>query len=268
MTLFRLYEQGREIEDILLFWLTEYIRRNSELQHLRDRLIEKYAPSWEEKDSDPDGHILFEDGYPPLFSRPHKGDIDNIILQISDKTFTPKIHPDIFSDGGAVTFEISNRTGFTRGKEIIAKIDSAAPKELIINDISLFIDHFSGKNKLTITQEDVVDDDGNPVGEIGNVDSLSPGETIIVSSAALRLIKMIRYNKNSDISRAIGLWLWDRVKELGNTRGAKAQAVREFEQMPYFDKLELGYDPDYYHFLRRTEACIKSHKVLSFDKKS
>lgn len=76
------------------------------------------------------------------------------------------------------------------------------------------------------------------------------------------------YLTSSETSRAVGLWLWDRVKELCSKRGAKIQAIKELEQLPYFEKLGLGYDPDYYHFLRRTEACIEAAEVLAFDKKN
>jgi len=68
--------------------------------------------------------------------------------------------------------------------------------------------------------------------------------------------------------RAIGLWLWDRVNELGAGRGAKIQAIAEFEALPNFANFTLGNDPDYYHWLRRTEACIEAAEVLTFDKKN
>ncbi|MEA4858321.1 MAG: hypothetical protein AAGU21_07395 [Solidesulfovibrio sp.] len=77
----------------------------------------------------------------------------------------------------------------------------------------------------------------------------------------------VSYDRAGDKSRAIGLWLWDKVNVLGCRHGSKIEAIKEFEQLSCFEKLGLGYDPDYYHFLRRTEACIAAAEVLTFDKK-
>lgn len=78
----------------------------------------------------------------------------------------------------------------------------------------------------------------------------------------------VSYDRVGDKSRAIGLWLWDKVHDLGHRHGAKIEAIKELEQLPFFENLGLGYDPDYYHFLRRTEACIEAAEVLAFDKKN
>ena len=79
---------------------------------------------------------------------------------------------------------------------------------------------------------------------------------------------IVSYNNSGDKARCIGLWLWDRVKELGEVRGAKTRAIAEFELLPNFNEFGLGDNPDYYHWLRRTEACIEAAEVLTFDKKN
>lgn len=79
---------------------------------------------------------------------------------------------------------------------------------------------------------------------------------------------IVSYDNSGDKSRCIGLWLWDKVQEFGNKRGDKVKAIKELELLSFFDKLSLGYDPDYYHWLKRTAACIEAAEVLTFDKKN
>jgi len=68
--------------------------------------------------------------------------------------------------------------------------------------------------------------------------------------------------------RAVGLWLWDRVKELNDVHCAKKQAQKEFEQFPFFYTIPFGSELDYSFWLNRTDKCIRNDKVLTFDKKN
>lgn len=262
MTIFRLYEHGREVEDALLFWLTEYLRRNIELQIMRNKLLVEHSKTWKD-DEDAGAHIFFEEGYPPLFSKPEKGFIDTTIHQLSSGKFSPKVDPEIFADGGAVTFEISMNS--ERKKEILARIDPCAPKDIIINDICLFFDHYRREKVLTVTSEYVIDDDGNPVGTVGDAETLTPGRVIVISSTTLSHIKGMRYNKSSDAARAIGLWLYDYIEEMGVTQSKAIKALEESGHL-----LRLGLAPateDLRFYLRRTKDCIKAKKLLPFTKK-
>ncbi|MEF3696436.1 hypothetical protein [Desulfolutivibrio sp.] len=69
--------------------------------------------------------------------------------------------------------------------------------------------------------------------------------------------------------RAIGLWLWDRVKELKNKRGAVKQALKEFHEAGYLERLGLVdiEEADLRFWCRRTDACIKAAEVLPFTKR-
>jgi len=69
--------------------------------------------------------------------------------------------------------------------------------------------------------------------------------------------------------RAAGLWLWDRVHELGNSSGVAAKVLREFRASADIRAvgLEDVEDSDLRFYLRRTSECIEKPGVLSFSKK-
>lgn len=77
------------------------------------------------------------------------------------------------------------------------------------------------------------------------------------------------YGRGGDRVRAAGLWLWDRVQEIGNSPGASAQAIREFRNTDDIRTigLENVEDTDLRFYLRRTSECIAKPGVLSFSKK-
>jgi hypothetical protein len=70
-----------------------------------------------------------------------------------------------------------------------------------------------------------------------------------------------------DLPRLVGLWVWENLAIHGGRHDTVVSAIKEFETMPFVDKFELGYDPSYYLWLERTEACIDSAKVLPFSKR-
>ncbi len=79
----------------------------------------------------------------------------------------------------------------------------------------------------------------------------------------------LRSLSDAPTSRAIGLWLWDRVQELGNVRGSIMLAIKEMASK--FDLRSLNVDSledsDFRFLLRRTNKCIDAGEVLSFTKK-
>lgn len=85
----------------------------------------------------------------------------------------------------------------------------------------------------------------------------------------LEAIRRGGYTPKSDSSRAVGLWLWDRVKELGNKRGAVKQSLKEFHETGYLEKLGLEdvEEADLRFWYRRTDDCIKAAEVLPFTKR-
>ncbi|EHJ46926.1 hypothetical protein DFW101_0910 [Solidesulfovibrio carbinoliphilus subsp. oakridgensis] len=97
-------------------------------------------------------------------------------------------------------------------------------------------------------------------------DSRSREEAFIKS----RNISIHDFQKeNRDIVRAIGLWLWDRVKELGGKRGAIKQAIAELHKHNYLTQLGITEieDTDIRFYRRRTEACVVAEEVLPFTKR-
>ncbi len=91
-----------------------------------------------------------------------------------------------------------------------------------------------------------------------------------LSTECLRATALGECTPKSQAPRAAGLWLWDRVKELRGGEGAKTQAIDEIQDKFDLDMLGLGNKQitEFYHYLRRTEACIEAAKVLPFDKKN
>jgi hypothetical protein len=71
----------------------------------------------------------------------------------------------------------------------------------------------------------------------------------------------------SQSPRAVGLWLWDSLEKNGGKHKTIIKAIDELEGLDCFPCVQLGENPDYYHFLRRTNACIEAAEVLSFEKK-
>ncbi len=76
------------------------------------------------------------------------------------------------------------------------------------------------------------------------------------------------YKPSSDKVRAIGLWLFDYVHDIGNFRGSIKKAITEIGKTSYLSDLSLDVeDADLRFYLRRTTACIEAREVLSFAKK-
>lgn len=84
-----------------------------------------------------------------------------------------------------------------------------------------------------------------------------------------RISNASRVQLSSCTSRIVGLWLWDKVHELGNKRGAINQAIRSLSEQ--FDLKRLGLehveDSDFRFYLSRTRDCISNASVLPFSKK-
>lgn len=77
------------------------------------------------------------------------------------------------------------------------------------------------------------------------------------------------FSPASGKARAAGLWLWDRVQEIGESSGIPAKVVREFRASKEIQMLGLEdvEDSDLRFYLRRTSECIEKPGVLSFSKK-
>jgi len=162
---------------------------------------------------------------------------------------------------GAVLFNVDlndNKTHpvkfdeYTNGMVLDIRIDLSKPMNIILREVESVVD--SAK----------LYDSGSTKDFLGEEFSLSYYELLADSEASFRS----GYNPRSDLSRAIGLWLWDNIKKNGGKYDSVIRAIEEFESMPNFDDFGLGSTPDYYHWLRRTEACIEAAEVLTFDKKN
>jgi hypothetical protein len=71
--------------------------------------------------------------------------------------------------------------------------------------------------------------------------------------------------ENGHKTRAIGLWLWDYIKE---NKCNQQQAIVSLESTGYLPKLHLSPgDEDLRFYLRRTTACIDAGEILPFTKK-
>lgn len=69
-------------------------------------------------------------------------------------------------------------------------------------------------------------------------------------------------------SRAAGLWIWDRVQELGGERGSIAKAIRELRNNFDLEKLCLinADDAAMRFYYKRTDECINTCAVLPFSR--
>jgi hypothetical protein len=103
---------------------------------------------------------------------------------------------------------------------------------------------------------------------------LARRETDLWEKAATSLIAA-KYNKglrgvNSNISRAVGLWLWDFTAARHNEKGIISEAIKafrnEFISTPLLE-IENMEEPDLRFFLRKTSDCIRDCRVFPFTKK-
>lgn len=78
-----------------------------------------------------------------------------------------------------------------------------------------------------------------------------------------------KFLPQSSRARAAGLWLWDRVQELGDKRGTAKQAIQEFRASDDIHTIDVenAEDADLRFYLKRTAECIAKPGVLSFSKK-
>jgi hypothetical protein len=135
-------------------------------------------------------------------------------------------------------------------------VDTSYPYELIIHELKQFC-AFQGFYRCAMN------DDVDGMLEHHRVF----GETIVSDTRSLNPeMSRVVYN---DKPRAVGLWLWDRVKELKNKRGAVKQALKEFHETGYLEKLGLEdvEESDLRFWCRRTDECIKANEVLPFTKR-
>ncbi|MEA5089264.1 hypothetical protein [Solidesulfovibrio sp.] len=245
-------------EDNLLFWKIQYIKRNKRVQNQRAIELKRRQKLYKKVDSVTS--ILHADGYPPLFHAEYGPKPVNIIEQITAKTFKPKVHTWDPPDQYLVEFTV-------KPDLLLAEINWRGSKEKVLHQVSLMLDILHGKCRPVSTVETIKNGKGqedandypmsiynNPVYIIEKCCHKEEGDVIC---------------NNSDLSRAIGLWLWDCVHELGGKRGTKIKAIREIEKTFHTKNIELPYDSDYcYYLLRRTDECIEKCNVLGIDRKA
>jgi hypothetical protein len=254
MTEFRMDDEGRYVKNHQLFWLIEYLKRNSELQKIRAKRIAGFVEDWPNEPGDPEDGIFFDDDRTPLFRKPQAGEVDSIISSLICGQFTGEV-PEWCADGfkeNGVWFQISSDE---TGPVVIATFRPGTPKDLIINDISLFIDTYDynnlGNSKKSDSHYFVKDPTCDSIG--------------IVSTISYKYITEIRYNEASNVPRALGLWLFDYIQSNNSTQ---ANAIKELENAGYLSKLNLSpADEELRFYIRCTKACIDAKKLLPFTKK-
>lgn len=137
---------------------------------------------------------------------------------------------------------------FTKDDRLIFEIDFQRPFDLIVDELKLWYNYY-----LSNMEEDDL--------------------LLLQSKRRNRISKEFCHfslgeSKYGPIARLVGLWLWDNIKKNGGKYNSVIRAIEKFESMPNFDDFRLGSAPDYYHWLRRTQACIQAAEVLTFDKKN
>jgi len=87
-----------------------------------------------------------------------------------------------------------------------------------------------------------------------------------LESEKARVKSVSGFNPSSAPARAIGLWVWDYLKEHG---GSQKKAITALHCTGHLSGLELETveDSDLRFYFRRTDDCIKAAEVLSFSKK-
>ena len=263
MALFKLYEPN-VWNNVQIFWLIEYRRRNIELQRVRAQRVRSFVQDWPSEDNNPEMAIYYDDENIPLYPTPGEDSADRIIHSIIDETFPGIVDAEEFVVN-TVSFEIT-KDQFTHDNDpvIVARFHPKAPKELVLNDISLFMDHYSQKKTLRVTSQYSIKENGDPY-DPGDSNTLTPGRTIVVSTKAANYIQGVRYNKASDAPRAVGLWLYDYIER---TRSTQSQAIAALEGTQYLSRLGLTPgDEDLRFYFRRTRECVQQKKLLAFTKK-
>lgn len=111
---------------------------------------------------------------------------------------------------------------------------------------------------------------------VKTIQRFGPNFTTSDYAEGLRILEAQRFVQEhggfspaSGKARAAGLWLWDRVQEIGESSGVPAKVVREFRASKEIQMLGLEdvEDSDLRFYLRRTSECIEKPGVLSFSKK-
>lgn len=119
---------------------------------------------------------------------------------------------------------------------------------------------------------DTEENKSNTVRRLRRVaDILEKNTTIEDVGAELRKNSLgVRLNVGSTASRMVGLWLCDKVYQLGNCRGAAKQAIREMTELDSYLalKMENVEDADLRFYLRRTQECINACEALPFVKRA
>ncbi|WP_156955629.1 hypothetical protein [Solidesulfovibrio alcoholivorans] len=212
------------------------------------------------KEDDSVTSILHAEGCPPLFHAEYGPKPVEIIQQIATKTFKPTAYTWDPPDQYLVEFTV-------KPDLLLAEINWRGSKEKILHQISLMLDILNGKSRPVSTIETIKNDKRQEGANDGPV-SIYNKPIYIIEKCCHKEERDVVCN-NSDLSRAIGLWLWDCVYELGGKRGTKIKAIREIENIFHAKNTELPYDRDYcYYLLRRTDECIEKCNVLGIDRKA
>uniref|UniRef100_I2PZB8 Uncharacterized protein n=1 Tax=Desulfovibrio sp. U5L TaxID=596152 RepID=I2PZB8_9BACT len=249
MTEFKIGNEGRFVKNTQLFWLVEYLKRNSRLQRIRAERVACFIEDWPDEPGDPEDGIFFDDDRTPLFRKPQVGEIDNVIQSLISGQFTgevPEWYADEFRENG-VWFRIDTDEN---GPVVVATFRPGTPKDLVLNDMAIFLDNYDYSNWMDSTKSDshyfVRDPTCDSVG--------------VVSTESYKYISGMRHNMSNNISRAIGLWLFDYCKQQNCGCPTGIEALRK---TGYLERLKYNKDPRHFdRLLSNARACVEACKVL------
>lgn len=102
-----------------------------------------------------------------------------------------------------------------------------------------------------------------PANESGSNDDRFTIEKSKRAREILEKNASIKYETRGDISRIIGLWIWDYIQENGGTQANARRTLETFksEQLKKLGKFEVS-DRQFDRWVSRTKACIEAAEVL------
>lgn len=252
-----------EVVDSNLFWLLEYIKRNSQ----RKEWFALHAAEVQGEHGIETGEttfgmsVCFDDNGMPTFSPDSMKNAELIIKEMKSGTFVPKCDPYCFDSDFSSPVEMILEEGKSPRFEFDIDGDSAT----ISSHVQLILDYYRGVRK--------------PVA-IGSY-TLSSLDDVVLDQRedryivrSLKTIKAdLRLGLNArqaaDPSRAVGLWLWDYVQGHGGKGNCGvATSIRAMKEHLGPEIKALGFEDTeqnvFRRFYRKTAECIIACEVLPF----
>lgn len=252
------------VVDSNLFWLTEYIKRNSRRQEwfvVRGEEIEKEY-GMEVGEANFDMSVFYDENYMPSFSPNRRKNAESIIRNMSSGTFVPKCDPFCFDTELLSPVQMVIEDGKTPRFEFDIDGDSVT----ISKHVQLLLDYYRGIKKpvargsFAMSSLDGVEDEQQ--------EDRYMLRSLPTIKADLRL--GLKARQAGDCARAIGLWLWDYGQKNSEDRkeGTVAAAIRamKIHLGPEVEALGFAASEEnvFRRFYRKTAECIDACEVLPF----